>query len=136
MSAERFSLVRLAARSVARSSLLSITTWMVCMCGLYSTVYSTVVSGVGYGVADQLTQITYDGRTETRTYNSRLQLTRLTVPGSMDLEYWYSTTANNGQITQQKDWLSGEEVNYTYDSLARLIQAATTNATWGVCIRL
>ena len=136
MSAERFSLVRLAARSVARSSFSSITTWMVCMCGLYSTVYSTVVSGVGYGVADQLTQITYDGRTETRTYNSRLQLTRLTVPGSMDLEYWYSTTANNGQITQQKDWLSGEEVNYTYDSLARLIQAATTNATWGVCIRL
>ena len=95
-----------------------------------------VVNAVSYGAADQLTQITYDGRTETRIYNSRFQLTRLTVPGSMDLEYRYSTTANNGQITQQKDWLSGEEVNYTYDSLARLIQAATTNATWGVCIRL
>jgi RHS repeat-associated protein len=93
---------------------------------------AVVVSGVSYGAADQLTQITYDGRTETRVYNSRFQLTRLTVPGSMDLEYRYSTTANNGQITQQKDWLSGEEVNYTYDSLARLIQAATTDATWGV----
>jgi len=44
---------------------------------------------LSYGAADQLTQITYDGRTETRTYNSRFQLTRLTVPGSMDLEYRY-----------------------------------------------
>jgi len=31
-----------------------------------------------------------------------------------------------------KDWVSGEEVNYTYDSLNRLTQAATTGPQWGL----
>src|SRR5436309_97868 len=69
--------------------------------------------------------------TETRTYSSRLQLTRLTVQGAMDMEYRYSATQNNGQITQQKDWISGEEVTYGYDSLQRLISAVTTGPEWG-----
>jgi YD repeat-containing protein len=44
----------------------------------------------------------------------------------MDMEYRYSATQNNGQITQQKEWATGEEVTYQYDSLQRLISAVTT----------
>jgi len=88
------------------------------------------VNNVQYGLSGELLQMTYAGITETRTYNSRLQLTRI---GS--LEYRYSPTQNNGQITQQKDWSSGEEVTYAYDSLQRLISAVTTDSPtvpqWG-----
>jgi RHS repeat-associated protein len=67
---------------------------------------------------------------ETRTYNPRLQLTRLTATG-VDLEYRYSATQNNGQITQMKDWATGEEVSYGYDALSRLSSAVTTGPEWG-----
>jgi RHS repeat-associated protein len=75
-------------------------------------------------------RLTYTGLTETRMYNNRLQLTRLTTQ-SVDMEYRYSATQNNGQITQQKDWVTGEEVSYQYDSLQRLISAVTTGPEWG-----
>jgi YD repeat-containing protein len=68
----------------------------------------TWVNNVQYGLSGELLQISYAGYTETRTYNSRLQL--LTV-GSM--EYRYSPNQNNGQITKQNDLTSGEEVTYT-----------------------
>ena len=75
--------------------------------------------------------------TETRTYNARAQLTRQTVLGifnwtQMDLEYRYSGTANDGKLTQAKDWVTGEEVTYQYDALGRLIAAATTGPEWGL----
>jgi YD repeat-containing protein len=50
----------------------------------------------------------------------------------MDVEYRYSTTQNNGQITQMKNWISGEEVNYSYDGLGRLSAASTTGPEWGL----
>src|SRR5262249_3558074 len=92
-----------------------------------------------YGPAGELRQMTYGVsggylsgelqfggyNTETRTYNSRLQLTGITAPG-LNMEYRYSSTQNNGQITQQKDWVTGEEVTYSYDALQRLIAATTT----------
>jgi len=68
---------------------------------------------------------------ETRTYNARLQLTNLTNGNSA--QYIYSATQNNGRITQMV--ASGETVNYTYDSLNRLIAAATPGtvpADWGL----
>jgi len=76
---------------------------------------------------------------ETRSYNSRLQLTRQTAQAlvgsnwvtDVDLEYRFSATQNNGQITQFKDWMTGEEVTYAYDSLSRLISASTTGPEWG-----
>jgi RHS repeat-associated protein len=49
----------------------------------------------------------------------------------MDVEYRYTTGQNNGRITQAKDWISGEEVSYAYDSLQRLISAQTTGPEWG-----
>jgi RHS repeat-associated protein len=50
----------------------------------------------------------------------------------MQLQYNYSATQNNGQITQSVDSLSGETVDYAYDSLNRLISAATTGPQWGL----
>jgi len=48
------------------------------------------------------------------------------------MQYVYSATQNNGQITQAVDSLSGETVDYAYDSLNRLITAATTGPQWGL----
>ena len=47
------------------------------------------------------------------------------------LEYSFSATNNDGRITKEKDWLSGKEVNYQYDTLGRLTSAATTGPQWG-----
>ena len=47
------------------------------------------------------------------------------------MTYQYSPNHNNGQITQQLDSVSGEQVTYTYDSLQRLISAVTTDSSWG-----
>ena len=96
------------------------------------------VNNVQYGPASELKQMTYslaaayadDAKdlysigsvTETQVYNSRLQLTSLTA-GTFSAQYQYSATQNNGQI------MSAEGVQYTYDSLNRLIAAATTDPT-------
>ena len=71
--------------------------------------------------------------TETRQYNSLLQLTRETVPGLKDMQYIYPSGANNGCISESIDAVTGEDVQYTYDSLQRLILAQTTNTgpQWG-----
>lgn len=90
-----------------------------------------VASGAVYGPAGELQSLVYYGRSETRQYNSLGQLRRLTVSGAVDIEYRYSATQNNGLITQMKDWVSGEEVNYQYDALNRLASAETTGAGWG-----
>ena len=91
-----------------------------------------MVSGVQYGVAGQLTQMAWGGWTEARSYNERMQLTRATIGGVTDYEYTFSATANNGQIAKSKDWITGEEVNFTSDSLKRLVSASTTGAGgWG-----
>jgi len=54
----------------------------------------------------------------------------MTVSGLMDLEYKFSATVNNGQATAMKNHVSGEEVQYTYDSLKRLIKADTVGPEW------
>ena len=104
------------------------------------------MTNVQYGAANELEQMDYriatgmvsNGKlgyggyyTESRQYNSRMQMTRLTVGNALDMEYRYSSSQNNGQITQQKDWVTGEEVTYAYDSLQRLISAVTTGPEWG-----
>ena len=90
------------------------------------------MNGAQYGAAGELKSLNYYGLTETRTYNSRGQLTRMTMPGAADLEYRFSTTANDGKITQSKNWISGEEVTYQYESLQRLASATTTGPEWGL----
>ncbi|MGJ5816393.1 hypothetical protein [Paludibaculum fermentans] len=68
---------------------------------------------------------------ETFQYNGRNQLTRQTFLYS-DINYRYSSTANDGRLTQKKNWISTEEENYTYDSLGRLATAYTTGPEWGL----
>jgi len=77
--------------------------------------------------------------TENHTYNGMMQLTNLTSSapsGSqlLNMTYNFSATQNNGRIVSSVDAVTGENVSYTYDSLNRLIAAATTNRTgpiWG-----
>ena len=90
---------------------------------------NTVVSGLSYGPANEMTGINYFGYSETRSYNSRLQLTSINA-----LQYIYPTNgANNGKASEQKV-ISGEDVVYSYDVLNRLILAQTTGTSstnWG-----
>ena len=60
-----------------------------------------------------------------------LQLTQMTVPGMMDMQYVYAAGANNGRITQSIDGIGGETVNYSYDKLNRLTAAGAANGTSG-----
>ena len=77
--------------------------------------------------------------TENHTYNGMMQLTNLTSSASsgsqlLNMTYNFSATQNNGRIVSSVDAVTGENVSYTYDSLNRLIAAATTNRTgpiWG-----
>lgn len=84
----------------------------------------------------------YNSWNETRSYNVRGQLSRITTaavpnpdypvpPPRTDVEYRYSATANDGRITQMKNWVTGEEMNYSYDTLGRLSLAETTGTGWG-----
>ncbi len=95
----------------------------------------TLISGMTYGVANEVLQATsgFIGvNSETRTYNSMFQLTRLQIPSALDITYAFSSTQNNGKITSQTDALSGEQVLYTYDSLNRLASAQTAGTGgWG-----
>jgi hypothetical protein len=79
------------------------------------------VSNVQYGgvcaPANQLSSMSYFGGTETRCYNSLMQLTSLN-----GFTYTYPSGTNNGKISSQT--YSGETVTYTYDSLNRLLSAS------------
>src|SRR3984893_12509471 len=95
---------------------------------------ATVVNGVSYNQANQLTGMTYGGLQETRTYSSQmLQMTDVTVwnvsSWVMNQHYAFPTSGNNGKITSQTDNVSGETVSYTYDSLNRLATAGSS--VWG-----
>ncbi|MBI5280355.1 MAG: RHS repeat-associated core domain-containing protein [Candidatus Solibacter usitatus] len=70
-------------------------------------------------------------QTESFQFNVLGQMTRQTGAGA-DVEYRFSSTANDGRLWQRKDWISGEEVSYAYDELGRLISAATTGPEWGL----
>jgi RHS repeat-associated protein len=51
-----------------------------------------------------------------------------------NMTYAYSATQNSGRIVSSADGVTGENVSYTYDSLNRLIAAATSGTTgvqWG-----
>jgi RHS repeat-associated protein len=99
----------------------------------------TLVSGITYGVANEVQQLTSGYTTgvnsESNTYNSMFQLTQLQVGSSaLNIQYNYSATQNNGKISSQTDALSGEQIAYTYDALNRLASAQTTQTggtQWG-----
>jgi YD repeat-containing protein len=71
---------------------------------------------------------------EQMSYNLQNQLTGMTgnapyVPTFLNLNYNYSSTANNGRVTSISDYVINQTVNYTYDSLNRLT-AASAGSTW------
>jgi len=92
------------------------------------------VTGVTYGVAGEVLSLS-GNLNETRTYNAQFQLTRITVPSVLDIQYVYPATNNNGKISSQTDVLSGEQITYTYDALNRLASAVTSDNSsvtqWG-----
>ncbi len=90
-----------------------------------------LVSSVSYNAAGQTTSMSGSPGNQTWSYNALGQLTRQTA-SQMEFEYRYSATQNDGWITQRKDWVSGEEITYQYDSLKRLISAVTTGPEWGL----
>jgi RHS repeat-associated protein len=66
---------------------------------------------------------------ETRGYNSLMQLTSI-ASSKISMTYNFSATQNNGRIVSSADAVTGENVSYTYDSLNRLIAAASTGVQW------
>jgi RHS repeat-associated protein len=95
-----------------------------------------IVATAAYTPTSQLSTLwnSFTSQTESFTYNSLLQLTRDTVPGLMDMQYIYTAGQNNGRVAETIDGVSGETVQYAYDSLQRLASAQTTGSSgpqWG-----
>src|SRR5882724_6661810 len=71
---------------------------------------------------------------EGRSYNAILQMTYLSS-GGISIGYNYSATQNNGKIISQHDYVTGEDIVYTYNALNQLASAVTSdnpNVTqWG-----
>jgi hypothetical protein len=71
---------------------------------------NTVVNTT-FGVAGELQSMSYFSRGLTRQYNSMFQMTRETVTYGttwMDMQYLYTSGANNGRIAQSIDGVTGE----------------------------
>ena len=94
-----------------------------------------MVNSLQYNAANQVKAINYYDATETRAYNSLMQLTNITtndvyLPSSkINITYNYTAGSNNGKIGSATDSLSGETVTYQYDSLNRLISASGSGWT-------
>ncbi|MGB3401136.1 MAG: putative Ig domain-containing protein [Microcoleaceae cyanobacterium] len=86
-----------------------------------------------YDVVGNLTQTTFaNGSVETRQYDKRDRLTRLTtenVVGTVfsDFQYTFDGVGNRTQVVEE----SGRTVNYTYDALNRLTEEAIIDAEAG-----
>jgi RHS repeat-associated protein len=91
---------------------------------------NTLISAATYDPANRLLTIAGSVYNETRSYNVMGQLTALSN-NSVNIAYSYSATQNNGKITSQTDYISGEQVVYAYDALNRLASAGATSNAWG-----
>jgi hypothetical protein len=90
---------------------------------------SNLVSSVTYGPAGEMLSMAGTAVTETRTYNALGQLKTLVGLSGVNLQYNYSSTANNGQIASQYD-VASETITYADDQLKRL-SSASSSAGWG-----
>jgi YD repeat-containing protein len=101
--------------------------------GMTDASNNALVNNVSYDPSNQLLSMNYRTSSynsftdETRGYNTQFQLTSLTS-GSLSATYNYPTGTNNGKISSSV--INGETVTYQYDSLNRMIQAASS-AGWG-----
>ena len=93
-----------------------------------------MISNASYGSAGQLTDFWGPQFSESYSYNSLLQKTRV-ANYTVNKLYNYPATGNNGKIVSEHDNNTLEDVNYTYDSLNRLASAYTSDnasvAQWG-----
>jgi RHS repeat-associated protein len=104
--------------------------------GLTDNTNYTWASGVQYNPASQITNALFPSGAETWMYNTLNQLNqRMTTSPSgaplMNMTYNYTAGANNGQIASSSDAVTGEKITYTYDSLKRLVNAASTSLAPG-----
>ena len=85
-----------------------------------------IVNNLTYGASGELKSMSWywspnqPFATQNWTYNNRLQMTNYTYGGpggSVNQEYKYSTSANDGKLWRKKDHVSGEEVEYQYDTI-------------------
>jgi RHS repeat-associated protein len=121
---------------------------------LNNTETETLVPSTQYDLAGRMSSVEYPAAgncgsgyvftQETMSYNVNGQLASLnwgngSVGGCLPqylaggpvggIQYSYSATQNNGQITQAVDTLSGETIGYNYDRLKRLTSASSTPNT-------
>jgi YD repeat-containing protein len=96
----------------------------------------SLASNAQYDYAGRMTGMSWltNGLTGSQTwsYNVNGQTASVNWLGNFingGVQYVYSATHNNGQITQAIDTLSGETTSYQYDALKRLTSAAST-AAW------
>ena len=81
-------------------------------------------------MAGQMLSLSGTVISETRVYNSNLQLTELTsgntgqMGSAYHFKYNYSATQNDGRVSSITDVASGETITYQYDTLKRLVSAA------------
>jgi RHS repeat-associated protein len=103
--------------------------------GLWEDGQSQPSATATYGIAGEVTGLTYWAVAENRSYNNMFQLTRMTANAFgttvMDMQYNYTSGQNNGRISSSVDGYLSETVNYAYDALNRLSSATATNGAWG-----
>jgi RHS repeat-associated protein len=97
---------------------------------LYPPSQNKWVQNVTYDYAGRQSSLQYwDGNynyvTESKTWNGSGHLASV-LWGGTGMQYSYSSTQNNGQITQAVDAVSGETIVYQYDLLKRLVSASAT----------
>jgi len=92
--------------------------------GMTTSANATVVNNVSYNAANQMLGMTFNGESESRTYNVLNQLYTVKDGYSENLTYNYPTGANDGKISSMYNAISGETITYTYDSLNRLATAS------------
>lgn len=98
-----------------------------------------VVNNLSYGAAGELKSMSWlanptQWASQNWSFNNRLQMTNYTYtgPGGADQvnhSYLYSDTANDGKLWRRQDNLSGQVVEYGYDSIHRLASAGVVGGT-------
>src|SRR5438093_4585412 len=101
-----------------------------------TTTSNTLVANVQDNPAGLVTGRTLSSITESRSFNTRNQLTGISATAGsnlLNLTYSYGTTNNIGRIRTRTDALQPEHsVNYTYDAMNRLSQAGAANGSRSV----
>jgi RHS repeat-associated protein len=102
-----------------------------------STTSTTLVNSVTDNAAGAITARTLGGTiTETRSFNSRNQLTGIAADTSsgtlMNIEYGYGAN-NDGRIRSRTDAVQPEHsASYTFDEIGRLTAVSGGDSSWGI----